>query len=167
MAWRNAAASAGSGEPPKPRRPGCWPARHSIARSRVTAMAGRRSCDKTIQRRSARPGVVSIAVVSIGVDLAEPEKHAATPYAELLLAPDLLLVPELGQPIKDGSGEAGGDRVVRRGRNCRKLAFPSVSAMQLCEKGLTAWYPPPPSTPPRAAPVRRIWSPKSRRSANG
>src|SRR5439155_17812130 len=105
--WRNAAASAGSGEPPKPRRPGCWPARHSIARSRVTAMAGRRSCDKTIQRRSARPGVVSIAVVSIGVDLAEPEKHAATPYAELLLVRDLLLMAKLGQLVEHGPREAG------------------------------------------------------------
>src|SRR4051794_41465128 len=70
-------------------------------------MAARRSCGKTIQRRSARPGVVSIAVVSIGLDLAEPEKHAAAPYAELLLARDPLLMAKLGQLIEDRPGEAG------------------------------------------------------------
>src|SRR5690348_2942871 len=115
MAWRKAAASAGSALPPKPRRPGCRPARRSIALSRVRPMAGRRSCGKTILRRSAGCGVVSI-----GLDLAEPEKRAAAPYAELLLAPDLLLVAKLGQLIKDRPREAGFEtrphRDIGRGR---------------------------------------------------
>src|SRR5438270_12856467 len=102
MAWRKAAASAGSALPPKPRRPGCRVARRSIARSRITPMAGWRSCGKTILRRSAGCGVVSI-----GLDLAEPEKHAAAPYAELLLVPDPLLVTQLGQFVKDRPREAG------------------------------------------------------------
>src|SRR5438874_485203 len=97
----------GSALPPKPRRPGCCRARRSIARSRVTAMAARRSCGKTIQRRSARASVVSIAVVSIGLDLAEPEKHAIAPYAELLLARDPLLMAKLGQFVEDRPREAG------------------------------------------------------------
>src|SRR5204862_7404980 len=70
-------------------------------------MAARRSCGKTIQRRSARASVVSIAVASIGLDLAESEKHAAAPYAELLLARDPLLMAQLGQLIEDPPGEAG------------------------------------------------------------
>src|SRR5436309_11656884 len=107
MAWRNAAASAGSALPPKPRRPGWRRARRSIARSRVTAMAARRSCGKTIQRRSARFGVESIWVVSIGLDLAETEKHAAAPYAELLLVRDPLLMAKLGQLVEHRPGEAG------------------------------------------------------------
>src|SRR5207247_2481327 len=101
------AASAGSALPPKPRRPGWRRARRSIARSRVTAMAARRSCDKTLLRRSARPGVVSIAVVSIGLDLAETEKHAAAPYAELLLARVVHHRPQRVQSIEYRSCEAG------------------------------------------------------------
>src|SRR5205085_11854983 len=78
-------------------------------------MAAQRSCGKTILRRSAGRGVVSI-----GLDLAEPENHAAAPYAELLFVPDSLLVTQLGQFVKDRPGEAGFEprpyQDIRRGR---------------------------------------------------